>query len=269
MAAKTYLFVPGNRPERFEKAYASGADAVILDLEDAVATEAKVEARDAVCKWLSESGKAYVRVNAADTEWFKSDLADIVTCAGLLGIVVPKAEDADFLATVSGKLPPHAVLLPLIETAVGFESLRAIARSPKVERLLFGTIDFQVDTGIRGDGEELQYFRSEITLVSRLAGLAGPVDGVTATLDDGEQLRLETLRGRDLGFRGKLCIHPKQIAHVNAAFTPNADEIDWAKRVLKAVEKSKGSATTVDGKMVDVPIILKARDVLQSAGVPS
>ncbi|WP_250481756.1 CoA ester lyase [Caballeronia sp. NCTM5] len=267
MAAKTYLFVPGNRPERFEKACSSGADAVILDLEDAVATTAKLDAREAVFKWLSEGRKAYVRINAADTEWYQNDIASLVTCPGLLGIVVPKAEDAGALATVSKELGDQAVLLPLIETAVGFENLRAIARTPKVERLLFGTIDFQVDTGIRGDGDELVYFRSEIALVSRLAGLIGPVDGVTASLDDGELLRQETLRGRNLGFRGKLCIHPKQIPHVHAAFMPTDDEIDWAKRVLSAVDESKGSATTVDGKMVDVPIILKARDILETAGL--
>ncbi|WP_118185853.1 HpcH/HpaI aldolase/citrate lyase family protein [Paraburkholderia phosphatilytica] len=267
MHAKSYLFVPGNRPERFEKACSSGANAVILDLEDAVASDLKVDARQTVAAWLSTGGRAYVRINAADTVWYAEDIAELVKCSGLLGIVVPKAEDERALRAVAMALPEGAVLLPLIETAAAFDQLRAIASVPLVQRLLFGTIDFQVDTGIQGDGDELLYFRSQLTLVSRIAKIGAPVDGVTVSIDDGGLLRAETLRAKNLGFRGKLCIHPKQIPHVHAAFAPSAEEIDWAKRVLEAVNASGGSATALDGKMVDVPVISKARDILETAGI--
>lgn len=267
MQPKSYLFVPGNRPERFEKACASGADAVILDLEDAVSAEDKVQARQAVATWLSAGGRALVRINAADTSWYADDISGLVSCPGLTGIVVPKAEDEDELRAIATSLPDGAVLLPLIETAAAFGQLSAIARVPSVERLLFGTIDFQVDTGIRGDGDELLYFRSQLTLESRIAKIGAPVDGVTVAIDDAELLRADTLRAKNLGFRGKLCIHPKQIPHVHAAFAPSTAEVDWAMRVVEAVSASGGSATTVDGKMVDVPVIAKARDILDAAGV--
>ena len=267
MRPKSYLFVPGNRPERFAKACDSGADAVILDLEDAVGLSAKAEAREAVRGWLSAGGRAYVRINAAGTEWFEADVAALAKSPGLFGLVVSKAENAESLNEIARALSETAVLLPLIETAIGFDNVRAIARCPRVERLLFGTLDFQVDTGIRGDGDELLYFRSQLTLVSRVAGIGAPVDGVTASLDDGPLIQSETARARNLGFRGKLCIHPRQIPHVHAAFTPTEQEIDWARRVSVAIKESNGAATTVDGKMVDVPVILKARDILDTAGI--
>jgi len=267
MYPKSYLFVPGSRPERFAKACDSGADAVILDLEDAVAPAAKAQARDAVCTWLAEGGRAYVRINAAGTQWFDADVAALASSQGLIGLVVPKAESADALADVAAKLPESTVLLPLLESAVGFDNLRAIAHAPKVQRLLFGTLDFQVDMGIRGDGDELLYFRSRLTLASRVAGIAAPVDGVTASIDDGALIQAEATRARNFGFKAKLCIHPRQIASVHAAFSPTVDEVEWAKRVRAAVEVSDGAATTVDGKMVDLPVILKANEILEAAGI--
>jgi citrate lyase subunit beta/citryl-CoA lyase len=263
MQTRSYLFVPGDRPDRFQKACNAGADAVILDLEDAVSPATKNAARDAVSSWLSTGARAYVRMNSAATPWFDDDLRALRQHANLLGIVVPKAESAASLRAIADGLPAAAVL-PLIETAAGFGSLQDIARSPKVRCLLFGTLDFQVDMGIRGDGDALLYFRSQLTLVSKLAGIGAPVDGVTTSIDDGRLIESETRRARDLGFRGKLCIHPRQVAHVHDAFAHGEEEIAWAKRVLHAVETSDGAATTVDGKMVDLPVILKARDILGS-----
>ncbi|WP_423394076.1 HpcH/HpaI aldolase/citrate lyase family protein [Burkholderia sp. LMG 21824] len=262
MFPKTYLFVPGNCPERFDKACAAGADAVILDLEDAVAPAAKSQARDAVASWLKKGGHAYVRVNAADTPWYQEDAAALRGMLNLRGIVVPKAERAAALSELSKEVDDNIALLPLIETAAAFADLVTLARTPKVERLMFGTIDFQVDTGIQGDGDELVYFRSQLTLASRIAGIAPPVDGVTAVIDDPELLRLDTIRARNLGFRGKLCIHPKQLEHVYAAFRPAPEEVEWAQRVMSAIKGSDGSAISVDGKMVDAPVIAKARDIL-------
>ncbi len=169
------------------------------------------------------------------------------------------------LVHLSNMLSNNTALLPLIETAAAFDDLKALARTPKVTRLMFGTIDFQVDTGIKGDGDELIYFRSQLTLASRIAGIAAPVDGVTTAIDDAELLRQDTIRARNLGFRGKLCIHPKQLAPVHAAFLPAPEELDWAQRVTSAVRESDGSAISVDGKMVDAPVIAKAKDILNNS----
>jgi len=262
MIPRSYLFVPGNRPERFTKAVNSGADAIILDLEDAVAPAAKVHARDAVSAWLKSGHRAYVRINAEGTEWHYADIETLAQLPGLLGLVVPKAERADTLARIANNLPSGVITLPLIESALGFDGLREIAHAPTVQRLLFGTLDFQVDMGIRGDGNELHYFRSQLTLASRVAGLASPVDGVTSAIDDGERIQRDTMHARNLGFRAKLCIHPRQISYVHAALNPTDEELKWAQRVMAAVRTTDGAATAVDGLMVDLPVILRATEIL-------
>jgi citrate lyase subunit beta / citryl-CoA lyase len=262
MSERSYLFVPGNRPERFEKACASGADAVILDLEDAVAPVEKAIARDAVSMWLANGGRAYVRINAADTPFHAGDVASLVAHRGLQGIVVSKAASGAQLHELAAQLPDGAVLLPLIESASGFAALREVARAPRVARLLFGTLDFQVDTNIRGAGEQLLFFRSTLTFESVLAGLDTPVDGVTEAIDDTQRIHDETAYARSLGFGAKLCIHPRQLAPVHAAFDYSEQERDWARRVMDALTQSRGAATTVDGKMVDAPVARKAERIL-------
>lgn len=262
---RSWLFVPGNRPERFDKALNAGADATILDLEDAVPIADKAAAREYVREWLSPAHPVYVRINAADTPWFADDVAALAAHRGVAGLIVPKTENADMLLRASVDAHDTLKLLPLIETAHAFGSLNAIARAPRVDRLLFGTIDFQVDMGITGDGDELLYFRSQLALASRVAGIGAPVDGVTTTLDDAAVVERETRRARRLGFRGKLCIHPKQIAAVHAAFAYTRDEHEWAQRVIDAANASGGAAVAVDGKMVDTPVILKAQEILATA----
>lgn len=265
---RSYLFVPGDRPERFDKAMASGADAVILDLEDAVAPPAKAAARKAVQAWLATASRSgpqlVVRINAADTA---EHAADVTACAAAAphAVMCPKAHDAGALSALAQRLGPHVALLPLIESAAGFEQAAAIARAPQVQRLVFGSIDFQLDLGIEGEGEELLFFRSQLVLVSRLADLAAPVDGVSTTLDDPAVLRADAQRARRLGFGAKLCIHPKQVAPVHAAFTPDAQQLDWARRVLAAAAAAGGAAVQLDGRMVDRPVILAAERVLARA----
>jgi len=261
-AARSYLFVPGNRPERFSKALAAGADAVIIDLEDAVAPAEKIRARDAVLDWLQEPAAVYLRINAADTPWFADDIGAFAAHPAIKGIVVPKAADAGILNLIATCAHDSLRILPLLESAAGFKSLDAIAAASRVERLMFGTIDFQVDTGISGDGEELSYFRSQMTLASRLAGIGSPVDGVTTTLDDPQQIELAARRARNFGFGGKLCIHPLQIKPTHRAFMPTEEETAWARRVLQAAQHSAGTVTTVDGKMIDAPVILRAHSIL-------
>jgi len=267
MLPRSYLFVPADRPERFAKAMASGADAVIIDLEDAVAPSAKAAARQALSAWLDRgSGGVAVRINAVDTPWFAADLA-VAAHAGVTAIVLPKAERAQDLAQVLGQAP-HAALLPLVETAVGIDRVREIAGAAGVQRLLFGSIDLQLDLGIDGDGEELLVYRAQLVLASRLAGIAAPVDGVCTALDDEALLRAETRRARRFGFGAKLCIHPRQVAPVNEAFRPTAEELDWARRVVDATAKANGAAIAVDGKMVDRPVLLRAQALLLQAPEP-
>jgi len=267
MTPRSYLFVPASRPDRIGKALAAGAGAVIVDLEDAVAPDAKVDARGALARWLGQaSGPVLVRVNAADTDWFADDLA-LCGHASVAGVVLPKAERRADLAHASA-IAAGKPLYPLIETAAGYDAVRNLASSPGVERLVFGSIDFQVDLGIDGELDELLMFRTGLVLASRLAGLRAPVDGVSTAIDDADALRADVVRSRKLGFGAKLCIHPKQVAVVNAAYRPTDAECDWARRVLDAAERSGGAAVAVDGKMVDKPVILRARAILDEGEPP-
>ncbi len=259
----SYLFVPGSRPERFDKAMAAGADAVIIDLEDAVSPVDKDSARASVAAWLSADKPICLRINTSDTDWFASDLA---LCAhpGVVAVMLPKAAqvaDIDRLRKAGARR-----VLPLIESAQGFANLSALAGAEGVERLAFGSIDFAVDLGIEGDDRELDYFRSQLVLASRLAGIAAPIDGVTTAIDDKLVLESETLRGKRFGFGGKLCIHPAQLSVIHASYLPQAAEVDWAERVMVAAAASQGAAVAVDGKMVDRPVILKAERILARAG---
>lgn len=259
----SYLFVPGSRPERFDKARAAGADTVIIDLEDAVSPVDKDSARAAVANWLSADKPICLRINTPETAWFAADLA---LCAhpGVAAVMLPKAAQ---LADIKRLRQAGAQrILLLIESAQGFVNLAALAAAEGVERLAFGSIDFAVDLGIEGDDRELDYFRSQLVLASRVAGIAPPIDGVTTAIDDTAVLASETLRGKRFGFGGKLCIHPAQLAVVHASYLPEAAEVAWAERVLVAAAASQGAAVAVDGKMVDRPVILKAERILARAG---
>jgi citrate lyase subunit beta / citryl-CoA lyase len=260
--ARSYLFVPGNRPERFEKARGAGADAVILDLEDAVQPAEKGAAREAVVAALDAARPLWVRVNSTDTAWFTDDVAALTAHAGVAGIMLPKAENAEQIAAVLARARAAMKVLPIVETARGIAGLDALCGAQGVLRVAFGTLDFQVDMGIDGDGEELDVFRSQIVLASRLAGIGAPVDGVSTVFDDAQALEAEARRGRRFGYGGKLCIHPKQIGPVHDAYAWTEAERAWAQRVLDVVETSGGAAVALDGKMVDMPVILKARRIL-------
>jgi citrate lyase subunit beta/citryl-CoA lyase len=269
-AVHSYLFVPGNRPERFVKAGASGAGAVIADLEDAVAPTDKVAAREALAAALMDGAdgvapRLLVRINGVDTRWFQDDV-ELCRRAGVAGIVLPKADSAQVIDQLAAQVGPGTPILPLIETAQGMWNAHAIACSTGVQRLLFGAIDFQLDLGIDGDDEELSSFRSRLVLVSRVAGIAAPVDGVTTAIDDVQRLRADALRARRFGFGAKLCIHPKQVHTVNACFQPDDEAVRWARRVLQAAAGAQGAAVAVDGRMVDKPVLQRAQSILAQAG---
>ena len=257
------LFVPASRPERFHKALGSGADAVIVDLEDAVAPADKDAARAALAAWLDPAHPVLVRINAADTPWFAADL-ELLARPGVSAVVLPKAEHPDDVV-VASRAGGGLAVLPLIESALGFEQRRALAHADRVERLIFGHIDFQADLNMRATEEELLPFRTALVLASRLAGIAAPIDGVCTAIDDAELLQADALRARRLGFGGKLCIHPRQVAVVNRCFAPSAEEVAWAQRVIAADTASGGAAVAVDGKMVDRPVVLRAQAILAEA----
>ena len=261
---RSLLFVPGHRADRFDKALAAGASAVIIDLEDAVAPADKDAARAALAGWLRPEHAVIVRINSADTPWFAADLA-LCGAPGVAGVMCPKAERPETLAQLAAA--GARGLLPLVESAAGIANLDALAHAPGVWRLAFGSIDLQVDLGLKDATEdELLPLRLQLVLASRLAGIGAPVDGVSTAIDDADRLAQDVARARRLGFGGKLCIHPKQVALVNAGMAPSAAELAWAQRVTDASAAAGGAAVAVDGKMVDKPVLLRAAAILGEAG---
>jgi len=261
------LFVPGDRPERFAKAQASGADTIIIDLEDGVDPGAKEKARIEVQRFLAAGGRAMVRLNAADSPWFNDDLAALEPLA-VAGLLLPKAEDPAVIEQLADKTRTIPIL-PMIETARGMDRLAGIASAPAVTRLVFGSIDFQLDLGIQGHDEALLLFRSMLVLQTRLAGLAAPIDGITASIHDLERLEHETRRAKKLGFGGKLCIHPKQIEIVARVFRVETAALEQARKIVAAAEHASHGAVLVDGQMVDRPVIEQARRVLAQNDTPA
>ncbi len=270
--AVTWLFVPGDRPERFAKAAATDADAIILDLEDAVTPEAKDPAREHVAQWLRDGSRtptsSWVRVNADGTPWYAEDIDAITDRApGLTGIIVPKAEDPVSLAALRDQVGPSIGLVALVESALGLH--RALDIAATVDRIAFGSIDFAVDLGAEHTWEALLQARSTLVLVSRLAGIEGPVDGVTTALRDEQVLAEDVAAARALGFTGKLCIHPAQVSLVTRGFAPTPEEVDWARRVMEAVGSGSSGAVSLDGAMVDKPVVDRARRILDHLGSQS
>ena len=266
--ARTYLFVPGTRPERFGKALASGADAVILDLEDAVAADEKAAARAAIVSWLLGAGPAararvVVRINDAQTAWFTDDLLAL-RHAGASSILLPKAESGEQVGATMSALP-NARVLALIESARGVAQVESVAASG-ASRLVFGTLDFalDLDIDIAADASGLAYAAGRIAIASRVAGLPAPVAGVTPQLEDPVRLLADLALARSQGFGAKLCIHPSQVGPIHAAMRPSAEALDWARRVLAADAASPGAAR-LDGRMVDRPVVLQAQRTLALA----
>jgi citrate lyase subunit beta/citryl-CoA lyase len=267
-ASRTWLFVPGTRPDRFAKAAASGADEVILDLEDAVSAPEKPQARQNVATWLSGGGRAWVRVNAVTTAQFHDDVEAIRHTEGLQGVVLPKAEDPLVVGELAESLPLRCGVVPLVETALGVHRALELARCGIVMRLAFGSLDYAQDIEAGEGNEPLLLARSALVQCSRVAGIAPPIDGVTTVLTDLEAVGAAARYARLLGFGAKLCIHPKQIEPVRDAFAPDAGQIEWARAVLAVSESGSGVATLGD-EMIDRPVIERARRVLVNAREPA
>ncbi|WP_027816463.1 HpcH/HpaI aldolase/citrate lyase family protein [Paraburkholderia bannensis] len=261
---QSYLFVPGSRPERFERALESGADAVIIDLEDAVEPSAKEAARENIANWVSRRHPVLVRINGRATPWFEAD-AKLGALDGVAGIVLPKAESAQDVTATVALARRRVNVYPLIESALGMWGAMAIAKAPCVKRLMFGTLDFMAEMGMPDDGEPLNHYRSQLALISRVAGIDTPVDGVTPDIHDIARIERDALNGKRLGFGAKLCIHPKQVEAVHSVFRPSEQDLAWAARVADAANEAGAGAITVDGKMVDRPVLLRAQRILALA----
>lgn len=268
-ARRSILFAPGSRPERFEKALASGADAVCLDLEDGVAPAAKDAARDAVTRFLEgwEGGgpELVVRVNDPRTPRGRRDL-EALRGAPADAVMVPKVEGAEALERVAAALgwDGGPALLPLVETARGLHRVEELALGFPVAGLIFGGMDLSAELGARFEWEPLLYARSRVVHAAALAGV-GAVDVPWAALDEPAGLEAETRRAARLGFTGKLAIHPAQVAPIHRGLVPDLEEVAWARRVVEADRAAGGGVVVVDGRMVDRPVVEGARRVLSRA----
>lgn len=281
-AYRSFLFAPGNHARKVEKVFDCGADNVILDLEDAVAKAEKVATRALVVAALKQprSGGAYIRVNAFNTEFCYGDAVAVVG-PGLDGIILPMVESREQIVAFDWLvgslerergLPPGGIdIIPIIETAKGIANARTIAAAgTRVKRMAFGAGDYTLDMNMEWTltESELEHARAEMAVASRAAGLEAPIDTVWVHIKDLEGLAHSAKRARQLGFQGKMCIYPPQVASVNAAFTPTEKEIAFAKRVVDAFEKAEregSSSIQLDGFFIDYPIVYKAQRTLDLA----
>lgn len=267
--ALTALFVPGDRPDRFSKAVTSGADLVIIDLEDAVAPAAKGKALSAVCEALMPGTEtklqALVRINARGSTTHGNEIKALAEIAaieghGLLGIMLAKAEDPDYVAHLRKRLPEQLALVLLVESAAGIVHANEMARVPGVSRLAFGAIDFALD--IDSETEPvLDYAKAQLIIASRAASLPAPFDSPSIDIAEMEKVSESADEAKSFGFGGKLCIHPRQVEPVRNAFQPSPSQLQWARSVLQAEE----GAAQVDGRMVDKPVRDRARRLLEVA----
>lgn len=275
--ARTALFVPGNRPDRFAKAAASAADLLLLDLEDAVEAPAKQEALAAVLQAVGPSARfspdastdgplaAVVRINPADAPTHAREVDTLLAASGsegsgLLGLMLPKAEDPEVVADLGRRVAGSGIgLILLVESAVGMLAAPQLAEIPGVTRLALGGVDYCLDIEADPDLEAvLDHPRTVLALASRAAELPGALDTPSTSIRDLEAVESSARRGRALGMGGKLCIHPGQLAVAARPFLPSEEELAWARRVLDAA----GGAVQVDGAMVDRPVQDRARRIL-------
>lgn len=262
---RSLLFAPADQPRKLAKAWLGPADAVIADLEDAVLEEHKQEARAhlAALAATPSTGRVVVRINALDTPHAAADLELVERLAHVDAVLVPKADEASLARLPSG-LPP---VIALLETATGVLQAPAVAAHPAVARLMIGTVDLAAELGVEitADGAAFAYARSALVLASAAAGLPAPIDGVWTGIADEHGLRTEAGHARALGFGAKACVHPAQVAIVEEIFAPTAAELSWAQDVVAGAERAMADgegAVAIDGRMVDRPVLARARQLL-------
>ena len=257
-AARSWLLVPADQPDRIADAEQSGADALILDLEDGVAAANKPQARRIARDWLDHSGYAWVRINNADdSEKWQDDLAAIGGAPGLLGIVLAKAENASHVEVTAARLPAGTPIVAMIESASGLDHSRAIATVDSTVRLAFGVGDYRRDTGIGDDSLALAHPRSVLAHHSRLAGIAAPIDGPTPDTDP-DRLRTAIAETMAMGHTARLSLEPEQLPVINSALSPTADDLACAQRTV--TELGEDGAHVRDGS--DLPKLARAKTLL-------
>lgn len=263
MPVRSWLYAPGHDERILAKVFDAGADAVLLDLEDAVPPEQKARARAQVREVLASHPEAWVRVNAPGTAEAEADLDAIAgRCAGIRAPKTESAGDVDWIA----ERAPGVPLTCTVESALGLVRAFEIASHPATRQLAYGGADLALDLGVEGGWEDTLYARSAVVVASRAAGKEAPCDGVFAKLDDEEGLREAAGAARRLGYFGKSALHPRQVPVINEVFTPGRDELEWARRVVEAFRRSGGAATRLeDGEFVDLPIAERARRLLEVA----
>ncbi|KSU80285.1 citrate lyase subunit beta / citryl-CoA lyase [Fictibacillus enclensis] len=281
----SWMFVPGSDEKKLMKAISLDADVLIYDLEDAVSPHEKTAARTHVKRTIEHADRMnYVRINSFDSAFFQEDVIDMIH-NNLTGIVLPKAENTKQIALLdrmiseleeerkiaTGKIK----IVPIIETGCGlYNAFKIASASRRIERLAFGSMDFALDIGahLSKEGTELLYARSQLVVVSRAAGVKAPIDTVFPDIKDPNGFITETRASKDLGFQGKLLIHPSQIELLSQVYAPTEAEIAHAKRLIQAFESSvtKGEGVLqLDGKMVDLPIVDKAKKMLAAVETQS
>ncbi|OLT32894.1 citrate lyase subunit beta [Rhodococcus sp. CUA-806] len=251
--ARSWLLVPATRPQAFSAAVDSEVDAVILDIEDAVAPAAKPAAREAVVSWLEAGNTAWVRINDATTSFWADDLAALAGVGTLAGIMLAKTESGSQVDATAARLPEGTRILALVESAVGLEAVAEIARADSTFRLAFGSGDFRRDTGMSDEPLAMAYPRSRLVVSSRAARLPGPIDGPTLTANDGILARDSALTV-SMGMTGKLCMHAEQAPIVNRELAPTPNDVTWAHEVVE--ELGADGAHVKDGS--DLPRLAKA-----------
>lgn len=258
------LYVPGDRPDRFEKAAKSGADVVILDLEDAVAATAKDSAREDVIRWLAtrpcQGPSIQVRINPLDGSTGRRDLEALPPGTQIRLPKVSSPRDLDAVA--------DRILHVLIESAAGVENAYDIARHPAVHTVSLGEADLRAELGIT-DELGLNWIRTRIVVAARAAGLPAPMMSVYAAIKDLAGLARSCATGRGLGMRGRTAIHPTQVGTIRVAFGPTAAERLWAEQVLSALSGGAGVGTLPDGSMVDEAMARKAKEILSIQVAPA
>ncbi|MDJ0853520.1 MAG: CoA ester lyase [Myxococcota bacterium] len=273
---RSLLFAPAVRPDFLERLPERGADGVVIDCEDATPPGAKQEARrnarSIAPRIAGRGSQIFVRVNAVPSPWFSDDMREAL-CDALAGIVLPKLERLDQLEAVGQALADAALpglrVVAGIETALGVADARGLLAHPLVSAAYFGAEDFVADMGgVRTAGShEVHYARSRVALAGRLAGVT-TLDQVVVDFRDAEAFEREVQEARALGYRGKLCIHPGQVAIANRGFVPSAEEVDQARRLLAAYDSAAAdglAAIEFEGQMVDEPLAARARQVLATA----
>jgi citrate lyase subunit beta/citryl-CoA lyase len=283
---RSALFVPGDRPDRVDKAVKTAADMVVIDLEDAVPlatkNETRPKVRDKILQYKNRN--VIVRVNGLDSEFIYKDLTELAV-EGLSCIMLPKVERAEHIREINRLLltaekengiPEGGIsVIALIESAFGIEhAFQIVSEKTEPQRLFaiaFGAADFTLDMGmeITKTGEELIYPRARLAVACRAAGVAPPIDSpFMIDLKDMDALEADTKRAKQFGYQGKLCIHPNQVEVCNRIFSPTKEEIEYAQKVVQAFNESEAGGTgviLVEGKFVDYPVVEQAKRILRMA----